>query len=110
MDEQELISRFEKIENRLNLLEGKYNSEPVPEKTESKKDYSGLAGGIRLIVDNGFLNLPKNFKEIREELKREGYHYSNVGIMSTLSETFVKNKRVLTRIKEEKMWKYVLRK
>lgn len=95
-------------EERLKLLEGRKSEQPKDE--SKKKEFSGLAGGIRFIINSGFLNSPKDFKEIKDELKREGYHYSDAGIMSTLAETFVKNKRLLTRIKEEKFWKYVIRK
>ena len=107
MDE-EIKNRFEAIEKRLGALEGS----PAPAETKlGKKEYfSGLAGGLRLLIKNGFLNSPKDFKEIKEELKREGYHYSDAGIISTLTETFVKNKKILTRIKDGKLWKYVIRK
>jgi len=109
MNEQEIISRFESIEKRLDKLEGKpITSAEV--KQGKKEDFSGLAGGIRLLIKNGFLNTPKDTKEIKTELKRESYHYTDAGISSTLTETFVKNKRVLNRIKEYKKWKYVVRK
>lgn len=75
-----------------------------------KKNYSGLAGGIRLLIDNGFLNEPKSVKEIMAELKREGYHNSKSGVASTLSVTFTKSQKALNRIDENKVWKYVVRK
>ena len=110
MNEQEIKTRFEAIENRLNDLESRKEKLAEIKPQEVKINFSGLAGGIRLLIENGFLSFPKDFKEIKEELKREGYHYSDAGIMSTLAETFVKNKKTLTRIKEGKMWKYVIRK
>jgi hypothetical protein len=109
MNEQEINTRFEAIEKRLDLLENKF-FKSKQKNIEKKEDFSGLAGGIRLLIKNGFLNSPKDFKEIKEELKREGYHYSNTGVISTLTETFIKNKKILTRIKENKFWKYVIRK
>jgi hypothetical protein len=79
-------------------------------KRKQKNNYKGLAGGVRFLIDNGFFDSPKNLNEIINELKREGYHYSKSGIASTLSETFVKNQRILNRIKENKSWSYALRK
>jgi len=48
--------------------------------------------------------------EAIEELKREGYHYSKISVDKLLRINFMKNNRILTRIKEEKIWKYVIRK
>jgi len=110
MNEKEISNRFAEIEKRLEALEGRKFVQKLEDNIPKKGDFSGLSGGIRMLVSNDFLNSPKNFKEIKEELKREGYHYSDAGIMSTLAETFVKNKKILTRIKEDKMWKYVIRK
>ena len=113
MDEQEIRARVEAIEKRLEAVEGRLGpikNIKLERKEEFKEDFSGLAGGIRLLIKSSFLNSPKGFKEIKEELKREGYHYSDAGIISTLTETFIKNKKTLTRIKENKLWKYVIRK
>lgn len=77
---------------------------------EDKKDYKGLAGGIRLLIDNSFLNEPKSANEIMVELKREGYHHSVAPISKMLSVDFTKNKKILNRIKENNVWKYVMRK
>jgi len=110
MNEEEIRIRFEKIENRLDRIENKKSEEKGIEKETEKNNYSGLAGGIRLLIKNGFLVSPKEVKEIKEELKREGYHYTDAGITSTLTETFVKNKKILTRINENKRWRYVIRK
>ena len=94
-------------ERRISALEGKNQKE---KKRESNKDYKGLAGGIRFLVDNKFFNEPKTTKDIMAELKREGYHYTQSGIASTLSETFTKSQKILNRIKDKDGWKYVLRK
>lgn len=94
-------------ERRIRLLEGNTSKQ---KKQESNKDYKGLAGGIRFLIDNKFLNEPKTTKDIMSELKREGYHYTQSGIASTLSETFTKSQKILNRIKEKDGWKYVLRK
>jgi len=97
MDEQEIRARVEAIEKRLEAVEGRLGpikNIKLERKEEFKEDFSGLAGGIRLLIKSSFL----------------GYHYSDAGIISTLTETFIKNKKTLTRIKENKLWKYVIRK
>lgn len=107
MNDEEIRKRFEKIERRLDLLEG---VDKKIKKNLGKKNYKGLAGGIRFLIDNIFFDSPKSLKEIIDELKREGYHYSKSGVASTLSTTFVKSQRILNRIKEDKSWKYAIRK
>jgi hypothetical protein len=94
-------------EKRLRILEG---NPPKQNKHESKNKYSGLAGGIRFLIDNKFLNELQTANEIMAELKREGYHHSLASISKMLSVNFTKNKKILNRIKENDGWKYVLRK
>ena len=106
---QKITEMLEEHESRLTKLEGLFSSKKVVVK-DTKKRYKGLAGGIRLLIDNGFFSSPKDLKEIIAELKREGYHNSKAGVASTLSETFTKSQKVLNRIEENKVWKYVLRK
>jgi len=78
--------------------------------TKERKQYGGLSGGILFLAENGFFKQPRALKEVKEELRREGYHYSNAPIAKTLSVYFTKTKKLLTRIREESNWKYVLRK
>jgi hypothetical protein len=96
-------------EERIKSLEKQISPRKV-KKVLAQKNYTGLAGGIRFLIKNGFLNDLKSLNEIISELKREGYHYSNSGVSSTLSETFIKSQRILNRVKEGKVWKYVIRK
>ena len=62
-----------------------------------------------MLIDDDFLNRPKSAKEIHEETKKEGYYHSLKNIDGTLRIVFVK-KKVLQRIHEDKIWKYVVRK
>ncbi len=94
-------------EKRIKILEGKPSKQ---NRQESKKGYTGLAGGIRFLIDNKFLNELKTANEIMAELKREGYHHSLASISKMLSVNFTKNKKILNRIKEKDGWKYALRK
>jgi len=106
---QKIEEMLEKHESRITKLESLFSSKKEIT-TDVKKRYKGLAGGIRLLMDNGFLNSPKDLNQIITELKREGYHNSKAGVASTLSETFTKSQKVLNRIEENKVWKYVVRK
>jgi len=102
-----MIKRFEEIEKRLDALEGK-KTKAV--KSRNKDKYSGLAGGIRFLIDNNKFNQLKSVAEVFNELKKEGYHYPKKSVEKLLSVNFVKNSKLLNRIKEDKKWKYVIRK
>lgn len=106
--DQEIKRFFDDHEARIKKLEEKFSDKQIVK--EVKKNYKGLAGSIRLLIDNGFLNSPKSVKEVMAEMKREGYHYTPAGVASTLSETFTKSQKTLNRIEENKVWKYVIRK
>jgi len=98
-------------ERRIRALEGISKSESKGGKKQgSNKNYTGLAGGIRLLIDESFLNQPKFLGEISTELKRQGYHYSVKSISKALLVDFMKKWQLITRLKENKNWKYVLRK
>lgn len=107
MDE-EIIKRIEACEKRLDALEAP--AVKIGKKAVPNADYKGLAGGIRFIMNNGFLNEPKTVKEILRELKRENYTCTESGVSSTLSKTFTKSQKLLTRTKEDSVYKYVVRK
>ncbi len=81
-----------------------------PQKKDVKDNYSGLSGGIRLLIQEKILDSPKSTKEIEDELKRNGYHYPAKSIAKLLSVNFMKKSRILTRIKIDKKWKYCIRK
>ena len=108
--EEVIKKRLDDFENRLKKVEAILFKDDVPQKNVIPKDYKGLAGGIRFLISNKFFEQPKSVQAIINELKREGYHYTQAGVASTLSETFTKSQKVLNRIKEGKVWKYVLRK
>ena len=105
------IKKIEDIDARLKKIESILPSDNKDiSSIKNKGNFSGLAGGIRFLIKNGFFNEPKTLKEVIDELKREGYHRSTSGVASTLSVTFTANQKILTRIKDDKNWKYVIRK
>lgn len=74
------------------------------------QNFKGLSGGIRFLIAKEFLNTPKSVKEIQEELGKEGYHYPYSSVNKLLQVNFMKRQKILTRIKENKVWKYVIKK
>jgi len=79
-------------------------------KPKEQQEFKGLSGGIEYLISKGFLDAPKSVKEIQGELKKEGYHYPYNSINKLLSVDFMEKQKRLTRVKEGKVWKYVLRK
>lgn len=110
--EKSIDERFSKIEERLDTIEkiifsqNKANEKKIIE----KDDFSGLNGGIRLLINNDFFSKSKTLKEIINELQRESYHYGKGAIANALSINFTKKQKILTRFKEDKIYKYVIRK
>lgn len=110
MDE---IEKLKKIihdhEDRISKLEKTFLEKKMEKPKPKKSDYSGTSGGVQLLIDNKFLNTPKSAREVYEEMKREGYYHSTKNVDGTLRNVFVK-KKILQRIKVDKIWKYVIRK
>ena len=79
-------------------------------KIDKNKNYRGIFGGIRFLIDGGFLNSPKSVQQIILELKKEGYYGKSASIDKLLRVDLTNKKKVLTRIKEGKVWLYVIRK
>ncbi len=106
MDE-EIKRILENHEKRIRTLEEAIL--PKGKTKEITKNYKGLAGGIRFLIENGFLNEPKTVNEIRDELKREGYHHGIAPISKMLSVNFTNKRKVLKRFRDEGTWKYIVR-
>ena len=100
--------KIKKLEARISKLEsvvfGKETKKP------SKKSFSGLVGGINLLIENGFFNKPKLVTEVQDELQRESYFHPLQATDTALRRSFVKSKKNLTRIKIDGVWQYVMRK
>jgi len=108
MNDQEIKKRFEDIEKRLDLIENKRENERS--KKASSKSLKGIVGGIQELIDSSFFDSPKSISEVIEKLKVEGHFGSKQTIDASVRKDFFKRKRILTRIKEGKTWKYVIRK
>jgi len=96
-----------------NLAGGKLETRPIKTSHspgDRRRDTSGATGGLRVLVDEGCFDSPKQLPEIIERLKQEGRHYSNATISMGLLNLV--RERVLTRFRDkgDKKWKYVIRK
>jgi len=78
--------------------------------TPLEQNYSGLTGGIQQLVDVGFFDKPQVLKDIADRLKENGYHYPRSSIHTSLFSGFIRNRKSLTRIRDEGSWKYITRK
>ena len=77
--------------------------------SDDNGDYKGVAGGIRLLIKQGFFVIPKLLKEIREELKDNGYFCSPQEVYGALKRNSGKNKP-LKKLRYKKKWAYVIQK
>ncbi len=105
---EEMDSRLREVEKF--IAKSKDTAHRKEGKAEDAEDYGGLKGGINSIIKDGFINTPRSRDEIHTELARLGYHYSRAAMQTALNRDFMKKKRLITRIKEGKIYKYVVKK
>jgi len=103
--------RLKELEKRVTQLENTVFSKKFekPISALEKTNYAGLAGGIRLLIDNEFFKSLRSLSEIVSELKKHEYHYSSKSISKLIIDSVTK-KKTLNRVKEGSIWKYVVRK
>jgi len=98
------------LEERVSDLEKAVfgSKKPIIKNTDDK--YKGVAGGLTLLLENGFFKKPVLVSEVQDELKKEGYFTSIQATDTLLRRGMVKRKKVLTRVKVDGVWQYVIRK
>ncbi len=108
MVKSELEKRMDELEKRVIKLE----KTVFTQKTSAvrSKNYKGLVGGIRFLVDSGFFKKLRSVNDAHNELKREGYYHSLQTVDTILRRDFVSKKKILSRTKEDDIWKYAVRK
>lgn len=110
MDE-ETKQAIDGLDRRLKEVEKAIEKKPETSSVDKDEhDTSGLKGGINLLINDKFFDSPKALNEVHKELARLNYHYSNGALSTALARDFIKKKRILTRIIEGGVYKYVLRK
>ncbi len=109
---ERLEKRLTALEGRMTSLEGKAASQPRETSSTKADEHLDLSGGIRLLVEGGFLDTPRSRKDVYEELKRLGYFHRKEAVSTALGRDWMKRKRVLTRVPkaEGKGWLYVKKK
>lgn len=105
---EEVKKVVENHEKRISELEKAIFAEKI--KPKGKQEFKGLSGGIEHLISKGSLDAPKSVKEIQDELRKEGYHYPLASVAKLLSVDYMTKQKILTRIKERNVWKYVVRK
>lgn len=90
------------------LEENTKEKKRVEVQNDGEENFSGLTGGIKLLVKEGFFKEGKTQGEIFGELKRQGYHYPKTSLPITLK-GFIQ-KRILTRLGENGQYQYIERK
>lgn len=111
-----------KIESFLDYLEkGRGDSEATP-KTKARgakrgkttQPLSGVGVHIQQLIDDGFFEKPKFVSNVIEKLQEENVFRDGRVIDKTIRDTFVSNRRVLQRIRNDgagkARWLYVVRK
>lgn len=105
--------KFTLIDDNNKEFSGEVELKPVkpslkkPEILKEKK-YSGLRGGIEYLIDNDFFQNLRSSKETHAELKKENYFHSLESVDKRLR--FLVSKKLLTRVKDDNIWKYAIRK
>ncbi len=104
-------SKKKTLEERISELEkAVFGSKKTSAKSSKKsKKFSGLVGGIELLMENNFFKKPVLVTEVQEELRKEGYFHSVQATDTILRRDMVKRKKILTRIKIDGIWQYVIR-
>jgi hypothetical protein len=112
-DPQKIVEQINLLVSELATLAGVPGIKPAAQakisSSKGEKKTSGATGGIRVLIEEGKLDSPKQLPEIAECLKQEGRHYStqtiSMGLLNLVKE------RILTRFRDKdvKGWKYVIR-
>lgn len=103
-------SKIKELEKRIARLEKQVFGSKSSSKQSSVNEYKGLIGGLNLLIDNGFFKKTKLVTEVQDELQNEGYYHPLQSTDTRLRRDMVKRKKILTRVKVDGVWQYVLRK
>ena len=101
--EKEIEQRFEALEKRLTTVEKELRiKRPEPKLSKGK----GPAAAVDQLVSDGVFDKPKSVQEAKEELEARKIFYSVEAVRIAI----FRKKSALTRIKQDGVWKYVVRK
>jgi len=95
-----------KHEKRISDLENMLKKEDKRKEIDTAKPVS-VSGLIEGLKDEGFFNVPRSLKEIKNELARNNYHYAVTSLTNPLQRLV--RQRILGRILQNGKWAYVKR-
>jgi len=86
MNEQELkflVGRIEKLEQAVFWGKGKkaFDKKSTPKIAR----FTGIAGGVKLLLAQNFFNHKRTLSDVREELSKHGYHSSIQAVQNAIS-------------------------
>lgn len=74
------------LQERITRLEGAvFRRRPTGTLANSRTEFVGATGGIRLLISKGFFDRKRTFPEIRTALAGQGYHYSKQAVQTPLN-------------------------
>ena len=76
---KEILSRLDRLEKV--VLGDKKKRLP----SQKKEEFSGPAGGVRLLVSRGFFKVKRHLGDVRKALTKDGYHYGAAQIQTALN-------------------------
>lgn len=103
---EDLEKRFVDLEARVSAIEN-LMAKPTNVTLSTERESKGPTNAIRKVIQEGFFDSPKASKEAETELNRQGYFYSIQSIDKAMRSM---NGKEFTRIKQDGIWKYVIRK
>ena len=77
---QSVLTRLQKLEDAVFTKAGK--AEAIP---SGDSDFSGVVGGVRLLLSKGFFDKKKFLSEVKAEFASHDYHYSVQAIQTSLN-------------------------
>ena len=105
---KQILDRLERLE--IAVFGKKFGDKNYEKVLKRKsKHFSGITGGIRLLISRGFFKKKRTFREIKEELTQNGY-YSSLQAIQTALNKLSGPKGLLVKIKERDKNYYAERK
>jgi hypothetical protein len=102
---KQILDRLERLES---AVFGNKNQR-IKLLKKGARGFKGVTGGIRLLISRGFFTKKRIFKEIKEELTKNGY-YSSLQAIQTALNKLSGPKGPLVKIKERDKNYYAERK
>lgn len=108
-----ILSEIKGLINELETVMGGASSahkKSSPKQSSAAAVPKGALGAVTMLLDEGFLDTPKEIAQIMEKLKQIGHYHKRPAISMNLLN--LSKRRILNRFnnKETKNWEYVIRK